>query len=127
MTRAQQVGAICGAILGVAAVVTMILKFTGTTVQPLPARFESHMVAETRWHEVDSTQDVESVNRDSELHGHINRMEQEQNEMRRIAHIEQCMENAFDMLLAQRLVPFRCDSLGIPRRAGDRPPAEIEP
>jgi hypothetical protein len=127
MTRVQQVGAVCGALLGAAAIGAAILRFFGTTVEPLPARFEQHVTVEQQWHASDSTADVAALDRDHELHGHIDRMEQEQGEMRRLVHVEQCMENSFAMLSAQKLVPFRCDSLGIPRRAGDVPPASLEP
>ena len=134
MTRVQQVGAVCGALLGAAAIGAAVLRFFGTTVEPLPVRFQQHVANEQVWHTSDSTADVaaldrdnEALDRDNELHGHIDRMEQEQGEMRRLVHVEQCMENSFAMLSAQKLVPFRCDSLGIPRRAGDVPPASLEP
>ena len=127
MTKVQQVGAACGALLGAAAIGAAVLKFFGTTVEPLPVRFQQHVASEQVWHTSDSTADVAALDRDNELHGHIDRIEQEQGEMRRVAHVEQCMENSFVMLVAQKLVPFRCDSLGIPRRAGDVPPASMEP
>lgn len=127
MTRWQKAGAVIGVLLGGATIAGAALRYFGTTVEPLPVRFADHVVREQAWHTAETERDSLALDRDEELHGHITRIEGEQGEMRRIAHVEQCMENSFEMLSAQRLVPFRCDSLGIVRRAGDVAPADRTP
>lgn len=105
-------GLVVGAVAALVLAANTVSRFTGA-----PAKLDAHISEERTVHD--------SLGKtDGEMHNHLERFEAIQRQQWQERATEQCMENAYKMLAAQKLLRA-CDSLGIDRRAGDIPPAEL--
>lgn len=93
-----------------------------TRFATMPEAFDTHLTA-FQSHVVTEADSLRALGvKASEIDHHLEAMQRVQGGMRRERSVEQCMENSWVLLGRQQLLAT-CDSLGIHRRAGDRPPS----
>jgi hypothetical protein len=114
-------GAILAALALGGVVVTLLQRGLGVGVTTMPDTFAKHVGVEERWHAVEQADDSLVQGKADELSLHLRHMEMSQRKVEAVFFAEQCLENPYEMLVAQQLIRT-CDSLGIRRTATDSPP-----